>query len=191
MPPAFVSFSAEIIPQTSEALIGSVAQFVSQGFRDIHLLLSTPGGMVSYGITVYNALRGMPISLTTHNIGNVDSIGAVIFLAGEKRYACPQATFMLHGVSVRTMGPMQFFEKNLKEKLASVQADHERIKDIYHGRAGISREDAESFFLGESTINSTDAVSRGLAHEVRDVQIPAGSPIAQLVFNRQGGMQQF
>jgi len=191
LPPAFISFSAEVIPQTSEALIGAVSQFVSQGFRDIHLLLSTPGGLVSYGITVYNALRGMPINLTTHNVGNVDSIGAVIFLAGTKRFTCPQATFMLHGVSFRTMGPTQFFEKNLKERLASIQADHERIKAIYQSRAGISPEDAESFFLGESSINASDAVARGLAHEIREVQIPAGSPIAQLVFNRQGGMQQF
>jgi hypothetical protein len=40
--------------------------------------------------------------LVTHNVGNVDSIGTVIYLAGEERFACPQATFMLHGVSFQT-----------------------------------------------------------------------------------------
>jgi ATP-dependent protease ClpP protease subunit len=187
-PPAFISFAAEIVPQTTEALIRAMADFTNQGFREIHLLLSTPGGSVMHGITIYNVIRGLPITVTTHNVGNVDSIGAVVFLAGERRYACSQATFMLHGVSFQTQQPSQFFEKNLKERLASVQADQERIKAIYSERAGINPETAEQFFLGESTINATDAVTRGIAHEVRPVQVPAGSPVLQLVFNRQGGM---
>lgn len=188
-PPAFVSFCAEIVPPTSEVLLSNVAALVNQGFREIHLLLSTPGGIVALGIAIYNVLRGLPINLTTHNVGNVDSIGAVIYLAGEHRYACPQATFMLHGVSFTSPGPSQFFEKNLKERLASIQADHERIKAIYNERAGINPETAEQFFLGESTISAADSVASGITHEVRPVQIPAGSPVLQLIFNRQGGVQ--
>jgi len=141
-----------------------------------------------HGITIYNVLRGLPIKLTTHNVGNVDSIGTVIYLAGEERYACPQTTFMLHGVALTTTTPTQFYERNLKERLASVQADQERIKAIYCDRAGIDPEVAERFFLGESTINAADAVKSGIAHDIKSVSIPAGSPVLQLVFNRQGGM---
>lgn len=187
-PPAFISFAAEIVPHTTEALLRAITEFTNQGFKEVHLLLSTPGGSVMHGITIYNVLRGLPINLITHNVGNVDSIGAVVFLAGNERYACPQAKFMLHGVSFQTQGPTQLFEKNLKERLASVQADQERIKAIYSERAGINPETAEQFFLGESTISATDAITRGIAHEVRIVQVPAGSPVLQLVFNRQGGM---
>jgi ATP-dependent protease ClpP protease subunit len=188
-PPVFVSFAAEIVPQTTEALLRAISDFVNQGFQEIHLLLSTPGGSVMHGITIYNVLRGLPIQLVTHNVGNVDSIGAVIYLAGEQRYVCPQATFMLHGVAFGTNAPTQFFERNLKEKMLSVQKDQERIKAIYRDRAGIDPEVAEQFFLGESNLVATDAVANGLAHEVRPVQIPAGSPVLQLVFNRQGGVQ--
>jgi ATP-dependent Clp protease protease subunit len=187
-PPAFISFTAEVVPQTTEALLLAFANFVNQGFQEIHLLLSTPGGSVMHGITIYNVLRALPITLITHNVGNVDSIGTVIYLAGEQRYACPQSTFMLHGVAFGTNTPMQFFEKNLKERLAGVQADQERIKAIYRDRAGINPELAEQFFLGESTISAADAVGNGIAHEIRVVQIPAGSPVLQLVFNRQGAV---
>jgi ATP-dependent protease ClpP protease subunit len=176
-PPAFISFTAEIVPQTTEALLLAVTNFVNQGFKEIHLLLSSPGGSVMHGIAIYNTLRGMPIKLVTHNVGNVDSIGTVVYLAGEERYACPQ--------TLSTTAPMQFFERTFKEKLASVQADQERIKAIYCDRAGINPEVAEQFFLGESTINANDAVARGIAHDIRKVDIPAGSPILQLVFNRQ------
>lgn len=187
-PPAFISFSAEVVPHTTEALIGAMANFVNQGFREIHLLLSTPGGSVMHGMTIYNVLRGLPITLITHNVGNVDSIGTVIYLAGERRYACPQTTFMLHGVAFGTNTPSQFFERNLRERLASVQADQERIKAIYRDRAGITPEVAENFFLGESNISAADAQTQGIVHELRQVQIPLGSPVVQLVFNRQGAM---
>jgi ATP-dependent Clp protease, protease subunit len=182
--PAFVSFSAEIVPKTIEALLATMANLVNQGFREIHLLLSTPGGSVMHGITAYNILRGLPITLITHNVANVDSIGTVLFLAGQQRYACPQATFMLHGVAFSVTSATNFFEKNLTERLASVRADQERIKAIYSDRAGINPNDAEQFFLGEVTMNAADAVKRGIVHELREVQIPTGSPVLQLVFDR-------
>jgi ATP-dependent Clp protease protease subunit len=183
--PAYVSFSAEIVPQTVEVLLGTVFNLVNQGHTEIHLLLSTPGGSVMHGITAYNVLRGLPIKLITHNVGNVDSIGTVVFLAGAQRYACPQATFMLHGVAMSTQGPASFFEKNLAEKLLAVQADQARIKGIYTERASITAEQAEGYFLGEATLNATEGVDRGLVHEVRQLSIPKGSPVLQLVFNRQ------
>ena len=183
-PPAYISFSAEINPSTTEALLAAFANFVNQAFREICLLLSTPGGSVVHGINVYNILRGLPISLTTHNVGNVDSIGTVIFLAGNRRYACPQANFMLHGVAFASIGPAQFFERNLQERIESLRADQQRIAAIYQDRTGINAQEAEQLFLREQTINASEAVNRGLIHEVRDVQVPAGSPIFQLVFNR-------
>jgi alpha/beta hydrolase fold/Clp protease len=41
-------------------------------------LLSTLGGQVAQGIAVYNVLRALPISVTTYNVGSVNSIGNVI-----------------------------------------------------------------------------------------------------------------
>jgi ATP-dependent Clp protease protease subunit len=184
-PPAYVSFSAEIVPQTVEVLLGSIANLVNQGHQEIHLLLSSPGGSVMHGITAYNFLWALPIKLITHNIGNVDSIGTVVFLAGEERYASPHTTFMLHGVALSATSPVTFFERNLAEKLASVQADQARIKGIYTERSNITEAEAEGYFLGEDTLNAAAALERGLVHEVRQISIPAGSPILQLVFNRQ------
>jgi ATP-dependent protease ClpP protease subunit len=92
---------------------------------------------------------------------------------------------MLHGVALSTQSPASFFERNLAEKLASVQADQARIKGVYTERASITAEQAETYFLSETTLNASEAVNRGLVHEVRQISIPAGSPVLQLVFNRQ------
>jgi hypothetical protein len=95
----YVNFSAEIIPSTTEALLATVGNAVNQGVKTVYLNLSTPGGQVMNGLNLYNVLRGYPIELITHNVGNVDSIGNTVFMAGSKRYACPHSTFMFHGVA--------------------------------------------------------------------------------------------
>jgi hypothetical protein len=71
----YISFSAEINPNTTESLIATVANVVNQGKAEVYLMISTPGGSVMYGLNVYNVLRAFPVKLITLNVGNVDPIG--------------------------------------------------------------------------------------------------------------------
>jgi Clp protease len=112
----YVSFSAEIIPATTESLIATMSNLVNQRVPNVHLLLSTPGGSVMHGMNLYNVLRAMPFNLTSHNVGNVDSIGNAVFLAGTTRYACPHSTFMFHGVGF-DVPACRLEEKTLRERL--------------------------------------------------------------------------
>src|SRR6266702_4262635 len=98
---AYISLSAEINVTTTEQIIAVATQLVTQqGFTRLYFLISTPGGTVMNGMNVYNVLRGLPAKIVFHNVGNVDSIGNAIFLAGDERYACPHSTFMFHGVGM-------------------------------------------------------------------------------------------
>src|SRR5881396_644821 len=53
----------------------------------LYFLFSSNGGSINAGITFYNFLRALPTEIVMHNIGSIDSIATVIFLAGEKRFA--------------------------------------------------------------------------------------------------------
>lgn len=181
----YVSFSAEINPNTTESLIAVMADFANKGVRSVYLMISTPGGTVMHGLNLYNVLRGMPFKLTTHNVGNVDSIGNAVFLAGETRYASPHSTFMFHGVGFGAQAGQRYEEKQLKEHLDSVLADQRRIGAIIQERTHISEADAAALFRDAQTKDSAYAVSTGIVHEVKDVAIPAGSPVVSLVFQRQ------
>jgi ATP-dependent Clp protease, protease subunit len=178
---AYISFSANILPNTTDALIAAVANLINRGVRRVHLLLSTPGGSVMHGITLHNVLRGFPIELTTHNVGNVDSIGSVVFLAGTRRYACPHSTFMFHGVSANLQAAPAP-ERFLIERLESVQADQRRIAAIVTANTRMDEATVESFFLQAATRTAEQAVQDGLIHEIRDVNVPPGVPILPLVF---------
>ena len=180
----YVSFSAEINAQTTEALLGVCADLANKKTDVVYLMLSTPGGNVMSGLTIHNFLRSMPFKLITHNIGNVDSIGNVIFLAGEERYSCPNATFMFHGVGFDIMQPTRFEEKLLRERLTSLQADQKRIADVITQRTKITPDEAEKMFLEAVTRDPHYAKANGIVHDIREVKVPVGTPVLQLVFKR-------
>jgi ATP-dependent protease ClpP protease subunit len=180
----YVSFSAEISPHTTESLLAVMSNCANQGVKTVYLLLSTPGGSVMNGLNIYNVLIGLPFELITHNVGNVDSIGNAVFLAGSKRYACPHSTFMFHGVGFDVPGQSRLEEKFLKERLGSILSDHKRIGSIISERTKLDQKVVETLFTEAQTKDAAFAVSTGIVHEVKDVQIPPGSNIVSLVFQR-------
>lgn len=184
IPVAFISFSAEVNANTTESLIATLANCAEQDVEHVYLLLSTPGGSVMNGINLYNVLRAMPFRLTTHNVGNVDSIGNAVFLAGEERYASPHSTFMFHGVGFSPDPGTYFNEKELSERLASVLADQKRIASIIEERTNLDTAQVEPLFREAQTKDAAFAVGTGIVHEVKDVEIPEGAPIVALVFER-------
>lgn len=137
-----------------------------------------------HGLNLYNVLKGMPFRLTTHNAGNVDSIGNVIFLAGKERYACPRSTFMFHGVGFDFTGQIRLEEKILKEKYDSLIADQKRIAAVISEQTKLSVEDVSTFFREGQTKDAAFAVGCGIVHEIRDLNLPLGGPIQALVFQR-------
>lgn len=183
-PLVYVSFSAEINANTTENLIGTMANLANLEVKEVYLLLSTGGGQVMNGMNLYNVLRGMPFTLTIHNVGNVDSIGNAVFLAGEKRYATPNATFMFHGVGFNTPQGLRLEEKFLRERLDGLLSDQKRIGDIIAKHTDITEGEIEDLFREAQTKDAIYAATKGIIHETRDVEITAGCPIIPLIFQR-------
>jgi ATP-dependent Clp protease protease subunit len=182
-PEAFVSFSAEVDVKTVEQLLSVMANFANSGVPKVHLLLSSPGGSVMHGINAYNVLKGMPFTLVTHNVGNVDSIGNAIFLAGDERYACEHSTFMFHGVAYNG-GNLIYDPKLATERLDGLKADQARIGSIIVDRTNLAKSKVDGFFKNAKTLTAQDALAGGIISEIRPVIIPPGSPVASLVINR-------
>ena len=180
----YVTFSAEVNANTTESLLAVAANCVNQKVEELYLLLSSPGGTVMHGMNLYNVLRAMPFKLTTHNVGNVDSIGNVIFLAGEVRYACQHSTFMFHGVGFDGAQGMRFEEKVLRERLDGLKSDQKRIGALMTERSTLTEEAIEGLFRETQTKDAAFAAGCGIVHEIRDVQIPPGSTVVSLVFQR-------
>ena len=135
---AYISLSAEINVTTTEQIIATSASLVSQGYNCLYFMASSPGGGVMNGINIYNILRALPAKIIFHNVGNIDSIGNAIFLAGDERYACPHSTFMFHGVGFDLASNNRIEQKNAQEMLDGILADQKRIASIMVERTNLT-----------------------------------------------------
>ena len=180
---AYLNFHAPINPLTVQHFMSTCGTLVSEGHSGVYLCLSTHGGDVHSGITLYNFLRALPIHVTTHNLGSIDSIGNAMFLAGERRIACKHSTFMFHGVGFDLKAGARFEAKNLREIQDAMIADQQRIASIIVERTAITNDQARELFTEARTKNADDALKHGIIDDISDLSIPAGAPILTLVFN--------
>jgi ATP-dependent Clp protease protease subunit len=179
--PICISFTNPVNSLTASVLMQAAGNAVNQGHDDIHLFLSTPGGGVADGIALYNFLTALPVTISTYNIGTVDSIGNVVFQSGTHRVASPTSRFMFHGVGF-DIHQARFELKELRERSQGIENDQSMIADILVRHTKLGAEDVNALFLEAAFVRSIDAKERGIVDEVGDVRLPYGIPVVQLVF---------
>ncbi|MBS0250136.1 MAG: ATP-dependent Clp protease proteolytic subunit [Proteobacteria bacterium] len=165
-------FSAGIDPQSANAFIQQLAQLQAAKVDKLTIAMNSGGGNVHAGILMYNAIRAMPFEVTTHNIGHVDSIANIIFLAGSTRYACGPSTFMFHGVGFDLNAGQRLEEASLEAMLDTVLTDHKRMSAIIAGQTGLSPEAGMELFKQQKTKDAKWAKDNGLIKEIRDFAYP-------------------
>ena len=176
----FIKFYAPVTHNTAIQLQQSVEQLLRQGLTKLHLLLSTPGGSVHDGISLYNFLKGLPIETCTYNFGSVDSIGVVIFCAGNQRYSVQNARFLLHPVSMQVFGTQFFDEPNMEEKINSLKADQKNIANVISETTGKSVEEILGFIHKRTTLDPDTALAMRLVTEIKQSLIPMGASLISI-----------
>ncbi len=69
MKETYIRFMAPVIPGSIDVLMKIIDQKIHHGYERLHLMLSSPGGSVFHGLSVYNYLKGAPIEVHTYNFG--------------------------------------------------------------------------------------------------------------------------
>lgn len=64
--------------------------------KPIKIYISTPGGVVTAGYALIDAIMTSKTPVYTINLGTAYSMGFLIFIAGTKRFSMPSATYLLH-----------------------------------------------------------------------------------------------
>jgi len=180
----YITFSAEIRQVQTETLLGAFANCSNAQVKQVYLLFSTIGGQVINGFNLYNVMKGMPFELITHNVGSVNSVGNVVFLAGSKRYATPSATFMFHRVGFTSQNE-RFDINKLEETLSGLKNDEKRIGNVIAQHTSLKESEIAEFFKTGQTKDAAYAVDKGIIHEIRDINLSDGCPVIPLVFQRQ------
>ncbi len=181
--PVVIKFFAPVIDVTINALMDAIDKKMKQGVKDFIILISSPGGSVLHGLSAYNYLKGLPVTITTHNFGSVDSIGVILFCGGSKRFSVPQARFLLHGVSAGFQNE-RLEEKQLEERLKGLKIDLENIAKVIAANTGKIVKDVTDAMLDRTTLNPDEAKAWGLVHEIKVELFEAGSEVISIQYQQ-------
>jgi len=164
-----IRFFAPINEYTVGQLLDLIDRKRSAGAREFVILLSTQGGDVGSGITAYNYLKAIPkpVTVSTHNIGRVDSIGVIVYCAGSKRMCVPQARFLIHTVKSMGEGLGSMDEKLLEERLKTLKVDSENIARVVAANSNKSLSEVRTAMSDRTTLNPEQAIAWGLAQEIK------------------------
>lgn len=168
---AYIRLTAPITPLSTQRLLQIIDEKYRQKVQKLHLLLSTPGGNVTQGISLYNFLKGLDMEVITHNFGTVDSIGVILYCAGEKRYSVPNARFLLHPVAMRI--PQGNVDENwLLESTKSLEIDQANIARIIAHTVSSKEENILQDMRDRKTLRPTEAKEYGLVNKIDAELLP-------------------
>lgn len=181
--PTIIKFFAPVIDVTINTLMDVIDKKMGQGAREFILLISSPGGNVFYGLSAYNYLKGLPVTLTTHNFGSVDSIGIVLYCGGSRRLSVPQARFLLHGV-IANFQNESLEEKQLEERLKGLKIDAENIAKVVSANTGKTVQEVTNAMLERTTLNPDEAKAWGLVHKIKSELYEIDSEVISIQFQQ-------
>jgi len=178
-PVQYIVFNADVQTIQAAKLRNAFTQAANAG-NDIYLLISSGGGNVFEGLSLGSFMKTLPVHITTHNVGQIDSIASVIFAAGAIRCANAHASFMFHGVTMH-YEKVDMIESQLQEQYLQIKRLRESIAVAFSTYTGLSLSDAETLMVSGATILSAqEALSKTIIHEIRDATVPPGSQIVAI-----------
>lgn len=136
--------------------------------RDISLYINSPGGSVTAGMAIYDAMNYSPCDISTVGMGLAASMGQFLLTAGTKgkRYSLPHARIMMHQPSAGVGGTAADIaiqaqvSRHTKKVLSELNAKHtghtveEIIRDSDRDRWFTAEEALEYGFVDEVITNA-------------------------------------
>ena len=129
-----IIFLGEEVNETTASLIVAQLLFLESEDpgKDIQLYINSPGGVVSCGLAIYDAMQYIKCDVSTICIGMAASMGAFLLAGGTKgkRYALPNAEIMIHQPSGGAKGQatdIQIVAENIlktKERLNRILSEN-------------------------------------------------------------------
>ena len=169
-----IHFMRGINPDTLVGLQHCSMEAISQGASELQVFISSEGGTTDQGFAAYHFFRSLPITVTMHCIGNVESMAVMLFLAADKRLIVPHGKVKIHpmhwGFNAGTVD-----HDRLAEYVASLDFDAERYTAIFKERTEGAHEPVDVFahLMGQAKIlGAAAAKTSGIATGVADASIP-------------------
>jgi len=111
----------EVCDESAEDIVKKILFLDGSGDGDITIYVNSPGGVISSGLAIYDAMCSAKSDISTVVMGQAASMGAVLLCAGAKgkRAAWPHARVLIHQplISGNMYGPASDIQIQAEEML--------------------------------------------------------------------------
>lgn len=130
----------------------------------ITVRINSPGGSVTEGIAIYNALRADNRRVVIQVDAMAASIASVIAMSGDEIVMAENASIMIHdpwSFAIGSSGELRAMADEI-DRMKAI------IVDIYEKRTGMARAEIEMLMASETYMGAADAIERKFADRVVD-----------------------
>lgn len=128
----------------------------------INLRINTPGGVVTEGMAIYNALVRHKARIITHIDGLAASMGSIIALAGDEVNIAENAFFMIHNPSAVVWGD----SKDMRKTADTLDKMRNSLVKTYAAKSGKDEDEIKQLMDDETWFTADEAKDAGFVDNI-------------------------
>lgn len=136
--------------------------------KDINLYVNSPGGSVTAGLAIYDAIQYIKSDVSTICVGQAASMGAVLLACGAagKRYSLPHSRILIH----QPMGGFQGQATDIDIQAREILRMKEELNHILHKHTNQSLQQIQQDTDRDYFMTPEQAKDYGLVDEIITVR---------------------
>ena len=166
-----ILLEGEVHDQMANLIVAQLLFLESEGDKDISIYINSPGGSVTAGMAIYDAMQFVKPDITTIVMGQACSMGSLLAQSGSpgKRLILPHARHMIHQPSGGARGQATDMEIQVKEILEMKK----NLTNIYvkHNSKGKTYDELNSAMERDNYMSAQQALDYGLVDQIINKRI--------------------
>ncbi|MBR8701451.1 MULTISPECIES: head maturation protease, ClpP-related [unclassified Fusobacterium] len=130
----------------------------------IEVIINSPGGSVTEGVAIYEALKTHPARVDVKIVGECCSIATVIAMAGDTIQMANTSLFMIHD----PIGYLGGNEKDFVQMAELLKKIKDNIINAYITKTHLSREEISELMSNETYLTAEEAKEKGFITDILD-----------------------
>ena len=159
----------QVDDESAGKIVKQLLYLDSLSHDDIIFFINSPGGVISSGLAIYDAMNAIESDVVTVCCGQAASMGAVLLTAGAKgkRYAWPSARIMIHQPLIQ--GQMEGPASDIKIQAEEMLRIRSITTNIIAKTSGKTVEEVDRDTERDNFMSAEEAKAYGLIDEVKSV----------------------
>ena len=161
-----VFLTGEINEDSANDFLQQLLYLEEEKDRPIDIYINSPGGQITAGLMIYDALQGTELEVNTYCTGMAASMAAVLLAGGQKgrRYILPHSKVMIHEPLIQ--GGAGGSASSVQEIAESILETRDICNGILAKHTGKTLEEMNKVTAHDHYMKAEEAVKFGICDKV-------------------------